>query len=119
MEAEIPESLSPWERVAEGRVRANAQPGACAGRGAAEVRVRVDAPPSAEAPEAADTPAEDEAIRAAYQARLQRVVERMEQDVPNNAIELEPAGRDYPPPEAVGQAPGREGPIEEDRRGPE
>jgi hypothetical protein len=67
----------------------------------------------------ADSAEEDEAIRAAYQARLQHVIERMEQDAAKNGVELEPAGRDHPPPAADGQAPGREGPIEEDRRCPE
>jgi hypothetical protein len=63
--------LSPWERVPEGRVRA-------------------DAPPSAAAfPGAADSPMEDEAIQAEYQTRLQRVLERLEPD---------PAATDHPPP---------------------
>jgi hypothetical protein len=69
-----PQPLSPWE-----------SPGA-----PEEGRVSADAPSSAVAsPGPADPPEDDEAIRAAYQARLQRVLER---------IELDPATRDRPPP---------------------
>jgi hypothetical protein len=77
VEGSVDVTLSPRERVPEGRVRAAA-------------------PPSAEA---ALSPAEDEAIRAAYQARLQRVLERIEQDEANASAALDPADRDRPPPE--------------------
>jgi hypothetical protein len=48
-----------------------------------------------------DSPEEDEAIRAAYQARLQRVLERIEQDEANTPTpsELDPAASDRSPPE--------------------
>jgi hypothetical protein len=92
-----PEPLAPWERVPEGRVRAAAPPSAVASE-VPEGRVRAGAPPSAEASEAADPPDEDEAIRAAYQARLQRVIERMEQDQATGSAEPDPAARDRPPP---------------------
>jgi hypothetical protein len=59
-----------------------------------------DAPPSAGASSGtAGSLEEDEAIRAAYEARLQRVLERMEQDEAASSAEPDPAARDRPPPE--------------------
>jgi hypothetical protein len=51
--AAAPQTLSPWERVPEGRVRASAPPGADASA-AAEARVRASAPTSADASTAAE-----------------------------------------------------------------
>jgi hypothetical protein len=67
-----PQPLSPWERVPEGRVRADAPPHTVA------------------SPRAADPPEEDEAIRAEYRTRLQHVLERIELDSP--AEEASPPG---------------------------
>jgi hypothetical protein len=41
---------------------------------------------------------EDEAIRAAYQARLQRVFERIEQGEATSRVEVDPLANDHPPP---------------------
>jgi hypothetical protein len=60
---------------------------------------RVCAPPSAEASAVLDSPEEHEAIRSAYHAQLQRVLERIEQDQANTAAEFDGAARDRPPPE--------------------
>jgi hypothetical protein len=71
----------------------------------AEGPIDVTGPPLlAEAPNpksqtagAAESPEEDEAIRAAYQARLQRVLERIEQGEADPPAERDPAARDRPP----------------------
>jgi hypothetical protein len=101
-----PQPLFPWERMPAGRVRADAPPGAATSgcvtptlasaltRPSATLsqgeRVLAAAHPSATAsPEAADPPEDDEAIRTAYEARLERVLERIERD---------PLANDHPPP---------------------
>jgi hypothetical protein len=106
---DVNQPVSPWE--------SNGAPGAASPGRAGKGRVRASAPPSATASPGVipDSPEEDEAIRAAYRARLERVFERLDQDEGTGQAELDAAARASPPPGAESQENACGGPIEENR----